>query len=400
MPRQILVVACLLAIAATSNTNSFGLVFAPAAESLGVSVSVLGGLRTIENVAAIIVAILIAPQIDRFQRKYVMLTGYGLATVGALVLVLTAVPAGALVYFMLTGASIMLIIGSLTAMPGDFVSGRGLNRVMGIIIGSVAFTSILVAPVVGSVSERFDWQAGMLVSAGVTSTAFLLTLLVIPGYRVEASDSSSEGLFHRYRLILGQTPVLLMLGNNLLRFAQHGTVMTFTSTVLITRYDLALGRIGQIFALMGIVFFLFSVLCGLMLHVIKTRRVLVWGGLGASGLYVFMLVIHTPIEVMVLCLVVTVGLIAAQVNTGTVAVLRLLPWARGAAMSWNELAVGVGFLLGIGSGSIGLAVGGVSGLGVALVIIALLSVVVSLIALRLSGYTDEEDVRAPGPASS
>jgi predicted MFS family arabinose efflux permease len=395
MPRRVMIAACLLAVAATSNTNSFGLVFARAAEGLGLTVAALGGLRTLENAVSIIVAILVAPMIDRYPRKYVMMLGYGTATLASLTLVLSSSPIGAAAFFMLNGASIMLILGSLTAMPSDFVSGRTLNRVMGLIVGCVAFTSIIIAPIVGSVSERVSWEAGMLVSSSVTGTAFLVTLLLVPGYPVESTGSSPGGFLQRYRVILGQTPLLLMLGNNLFRFAQLGSMMTFTSTILIARFDLPLGRIGLVFAAIGVVFFVCSAGCGMYLHILKTRRVLVWGSLTVAALIFVVLVLESPIYVTLPGIIALIGILAAQVNTGTIAVLRVSPWARGAAMSWNELAAATGSLIGIGLGSIGLAIAGVTGLGAVLCSLAVAGAIVSRVALYLAQYSDEDD--APGP---
>lgn len=395
MPRQVMIAACILAVAATSNTNSFGLVLVRVAEGIGLSVAQLGGLRTLENAASIVVAIMVAPMIDRFPRKYVMLLGYGTATVASLTLVTLSSPIGAGVYFLLNGASIMLIFGSLTAMPSDFVSGRPLSRVMGVIIGCVAFTSIIIAPIVGNVSERVSWEAGILVSSGVTGLAFLIALLVVPSYRVDSTSSVGVGILQRYRVILGQTSLLLMLANNLFRFAQLGGMMTFTSTVLLTRYDMALGRIGLVFAAIGVVFFVFSAGCGLYLHILKTRRVLIWGSLVVAVLMTGVLVFDAPLYVTIPGIIFIVGIIAGQVNTGTIAVLRLSPWARGAAMSWNELAAATGSLTGIGLGSIGLALAGVTGLGIVLFSAAIIGAIMSGIALHISEYSDEDD--APGP---
>jgi predicted MFS family arabinose efflux permease len=408
MPRHVLIAACVLAVAATSNTTSFGLVLAPVAEGLGISVAALGGLRTIENAVSITVAILVAPLIDRFPRKYVMLLGYGSATAASLTLVMSGSATGAVVYFMLNGVSIMLILGSLTAMPSDFVTGRPLNRVMGLIIGSVAFTSIIIAPIVGNVSERVTWESGILVSSAVTGMAFLITLLLIPSYRVSEEDASSGGFIQRYRVILGHTPLLWMLGNNLFRFAQNGAMMTFTSTLLILRFDLPLGRIGLVFAAIGVVFFLFSSTCGMYLHRLKTRRVLIWGGSVVATIMALVLIISVPLYVTVPGIIAIIGLIAAQINTGTIAVLRLSPWARGAAMAWNEVAAATGSLIGIALASFGIAVAGVTGFGVALCGVAIAGALVSHIALAASDYTDEDDVpgttqvrpeRAPQPGT-
>jgi ABC-type transport system involved in multi-copper enzyme maturation permease subunit len=87
----------------------------------------------------------------------------------------------------------------------------------------------------------------------------------------------------------------------------------------------------------------------------KTRRVVVWGSITVALLMAGVLILEAPRSLTVLGIIVIIGLIAGQVNTGTIAVLRVSPWARGAAMSWNELAAASGSLLGIGLGSIGIA---------------------------------------------
>ncbi len=399
MPRSLLLVVCLLALASVSNTNSFGVVFVPAAEGIGLDVAALGGLRTIENLSSIIAALIVAPLIDRFPRKWILLSGFGCGLVGVVILIaLNNVP-GTIIFFVLNGAAMMQIFGSLLAIPSDYIGGRQLNRLMGLIIGSIAFASILVAPAVGNVAERLGWQAGMMVAAGVTLVAFLLSALVVPNYRLPKSADSDLGFIQRYKAILGRKPLLIMLASNLLRFAQLAAILTFLSTVMIQRYDLSLGVIGFIMSGVGVMFFLSSVLSGVLLHWLKTFRILVWGGVIAVILLALMLINELPLVLMIPAVFVFQIVIAAQESTGTIAVIRLAGHSRGAAMSWNELAGGTGALVGIGSGSIGLALGGVTGLGIALTSVAFLATIVSFIALYVSDYQDEPEEN-PRPANA
>jgi predicted MFS family arabinose efflux permease len=391
MPRPLLITVCILALAAVSNTNSFGLVFAPAADGLGLDVAALGGLRTIENLASIVAALIVAPMIDRFPRKWLLLSGYGMATIAVFILILADSVPGTIIFFALNGAAMMQIFGSLMAMPSDFVEGRQLNRLMGLIIGCIAFASILVAPVVGNVADEWGWHAGMLVSSGVTGLALLLTVLIVPTYRLPRTPESTSGFIQRYRAVLDRKPLLIMLGSNLLRFAQLSAILTFLSTVMIHRYGLSLSAIGLIVSGVGVMFFLSSLLSGILLHWLRTFRILVWGGCIAVVLLALMFIAELPLRVMIPVVYVFVIIIAAQENTGTIASLRLAGHARGAAMSWNELAGGMGSLIGIGLGSIGLATADVRGLGVALTLIAAVATLVSFLALWFSRYTDEDE---------
>lgn len=304
---------------------------------------------------------------------------------------------GTIIFFAMNGAAMMQIFGALMAMPSDYVRGRELNRLMGLIIGCIAFTSIIVAPVVGNIADSYGWQAGMVASSLVTGTAFLLTLVFVPTYRLPAAPETPGGFTQRYRAVLDRKPLLIMLGSNLLRFAQLSAILTFLSTVMIQRYDLSLSIIGLIFSGVGVMFFVSSLLSGMLLHWLRTFRILVWGGCVAVLLLALMLINELPLAYMIPAIFVFIVVIAAQENTGTIAALRLAGHARGAAMSWNELAAGIGALIGIGFGSIGLATGDIRGLGIALTSIAAIATLVSFLALWFSNYTDEEG--DPEPAS-
>jgi predicted MFS family arabinose efflux permease len=108
-----------------------------------------------------------------------------------------------------------------------------------------------------------------------------------------------------------------------------------------------------------------------------------------------MLIYHPPLGVMIPATMLFIVVIAAQENTATIAALRLAGDARGAAMSWNELAAGLGSLLGIGSCSIGLAIGGVQGLGIALTSIAVVATASSVFALWYADYRDDPEELQP-----
>jgi MFS transporter, DHA1 family, inner membrane transport protein len=398
MPGRLVLSLCLLAVAATSHTQSFGLVFARAAESLGLTLPQLGGLRTIENASSILVALAVAPLLDRVPRKWTLLLGFCLGVGGVIALVGLGSTTGVVIFFAANGAAIMLVFGSLMALPGDFVGGRALNRVMGLVIGSLAFTSIVIIPIVGRVADARGWHMGMLVSASVGVIALLVTLLLIPRYRLSESPTTSLGFVARYRAIGGNAPLLMMLSTALFRFAQFGAIMTFLSSVLIRRYDLPLSTIGLIFAMNGIVFFVCSASSGALLHVLRTRRVLGHGGLAAGSLAVLALVFDPGVAGTVTCVVAIVGIFAAQENASTIAILRLAPDQRGAAMSWNELVAGAGALIGIGAASIGFQLAAVAGIGVVLATLAVAGGIGSYLVLGRAGDLDRGDVElTPAP---
>jgi predicted MFS family arabinose efflux permease len=398
MPRHLILGLCVLAFAASSNTQSFDLVFARVAEGLGLSLPQLGGLRTLEYAASIIVAILAAPLLDRFPRKWILVLAFGCAGLGVAALVTLDNLIGLVAFFVLNGASVVLAFSTMMALPGDFVGGRSLNRVIGLVIGSLAFTAILVSPLVGRVADAAGWRAGMLVSGGVAFVALLVAIAFVPRYPARSKGPSSSGFVGRYRGIVANRLLVGMLGTAMLRFAQVAGLMTFLSAVLIERYELSLGTIGMIFALAGIMFFAGSVSSGALLHAFRIDRLLGHGGFLAAALFVLMLVTDPGVALMVVGFVALIGVFAAQEAASTIALLRLAPDQRGAAMSGNELVAGVGALVGIGAAALGYQISGVSGIGFVLVTLAVGGGVGSLLVLRRTGSLDDDRPLEPAPS--
>ncbi len=385
---NVLLVACVFfCLTATVNTQTFGLLLAHVADSTGLSIAAMGGLRTLENVATVIVAILLAPHVDRYPRRLPLLVGFACGIAAAITLWAFPTPLGAAAYFLLNGTAVMLTISTALAIPADFLSGRELNRAMGFMIAGFALSEVLFLPVAGQVAEAYGWRASYLLTAALLGAAFGVVLAVLPGSAPQTEQIHGGVSGSGYRRFARNRRLLLLLLSAMLRFAQYAAISTFLSTLLILRFGLRVSSIGEIFALVGIMSFGGSALSGFVLHSGRFWLTLVVGGAVVAFL-TFASVALNPglIATVVLILVVMCGL-ALQENASTLSVLEFSREARGAATALNELSAAAGALMGIGVGSIGLEIAGIRGLGITLSALGLLGALATRAAL---GRRDED----------
>ncbi len=373
LPRRLLFASVFFCFAATINTQTFGLLLVRVAHDTGFSVAAMGGLRTLENVATIVVALLVAPLVDRFPRRIPLSIGFACAVLADVLIASNPSSWIAVAgYLLLNGTAVMLAISSALAIPGEFLSGSALNRAMGFMIAGFALSDILFLPVAGRVADRFGWRFSFLFSGALLCVALLAALLLAPRQRRGGRWAQTTEPASGYRQFLQNRLLLVMLASALTRFAQYGGMTTFLSAVLVARFGLSISTIGLIFALVGVTSFAGSASSGFMLHERAVRRALVEGGIAVAVLTTLALVLHPGVVLTITLVVMVMFGLGLQENASTVTVLALSPERPAAAMSLNELSAAAGALTGIGFGSIGYDVGGVRGMGVVLTCLALL----------------------------
>ncbi len=380
---NVLLVACVFfCLTATVNTQTFGLLLARVADSTGLSIAAMGGLRTLENVATIIVAILLAPHVDRYPRRLPLLAGFACGIAAAITLWAFPTPLGAAAYFLLNGTAVMLTISTALAIPADFLSGRELSRAMGFMIAGFALSEVLFLPVAGQVAETYGWRASYLLTTTLLLVAFCVALAVLPGSVPQVDHIEGVTSGNSYRRFARNRRLLMLLVSAMLRFAQYAALTTFLSTLLILRFGLRVSSIGEIFALVGIMSFGGSAMSGFVLHSGRFWLTLVVGGALVAILTFASVTLNPGLIVTVLVILVVMCGLALQENASTLSVLEFSREARGAATALNELSAASGALIGIGVGSIGLEIAGIRGLGITLTALALLGAVATHAALR------------------
>lgn len=382
LPRRLLFACVFFCFAATLNTQTFGLLLTRIASDTRMSIPAIGGLRTLENVATIVVAVLVAPHADRYPRRLPLATGFVCAIVAALTICAFPTSAGVAVYLMLNGAAVLLCISTTLAIPGDFLTDRGLHRAMGFMIAGFSLSEIVFLPVAGSVATRFGWRSGFLLTSAVLVGALLLALLLAPRSVSSRRRSDDISVKHRYRRFAANNPLMVMLGSAVTRFAQYTAIATFLAAILVTRFDLRIAAIGAIFSLVGATSFSGSAVSGFLVGRERFRLALTEVGLIIALLIVSAFAANPGVVATIALTGFVMFGLSLQENVSTLAVLDLSQEGPGAATSLNELSAAAGALTGIGLGSIGLAVAGVTGFGAVMAVLALLGSIGSRAALR------------------
>lgn len=394
-----LIFACVFfCFTATVNTQTFGLLLARVAGSTGLSVAATGGLRMLENVATIVIAVLLSPHVDRFPRRWPLAAGLGCGFAAALTLFAFPTAIGAAIYFWLNGMGVMLAISTATAIPSDFVSGPRLTRAMGFMIAGFSLSEVLFLPVAGRVADRYGWRSAFLLTAAILLIGAVVALIVVPGRPTARREENS--LTGRYGDLLANRKLLAMLASALLRYAQYGAIGTFLSAVLIARFGISVSSIGAIFSLLGLMAFAGSASSGFFLHAGRLRLALVETGLAIGMLAGGALSLDVPLGVVITLVALIMFGLAVQENASTVAVMELSPEARGAAMSLNELSAAAGTLTGIGLGSLAIALVGTRGLGAVVMCLALGGAIVTWRVLRSDAVLLEGSTESVAAAES
>jgi predicted MFS family arabinose efflux permease len=395
LTRPVLVVLVLSGMSATMNVEVFSLLLSPLADDLGYSVASLGALRAIEEITAVLTALVITPLMDRFPRRTLLLAGFGLMALAAGTAAASVGIVMLLIYFVVDGISKILLFSSVLALPSDLAAGREHDRALGFVIGSFALAGFTVMPLVGILAAASSWRAGYVVSLVFALLTMSLVALVLPVVQPQSRVHASLRAHARSLVALPGFPAALT--GALFRFMLFASVLTYSGAYVIDEHGVSVTRAGFFFSIGALAFLLSSITSGRVIERIGPRHALVTAGVLTAGLLAIALSSGARLAVAGICLVAAVWLMGLLENASTGLLLRLAPHDRGAAMSLNELMAAAGSLLGIGAGAAALRLSGYAGIGALLAAAGLLAGAVTLSALRFDPALRSSRAPAPPP---
>lgn len=370
------------AMTATTNAQVTGLLLTSIADDLDRSVGLVGGLRALSAATALLTAFPLSRVADHYPRKYLIVLGLGLMATAASVAMLAQGLAWFLLYYILAGASDVILFAMLLAAASDYVSGRALDRANGFVIGAFSLPGFIVVPLAGLVSDNFGWRYSYLLSIGLAAGAALLVLAYLPV--VAPSTRPPVSTLRHLRALMARPGLTMILLGNLMRFAALTVLIAYTAAYLIERFDLSDGRAGIYFGFGSVVFLLAAMTSGALLARLGLRRVMLQGGLLiAAGLLIAFLP-GVPGVLAGLGLL-TGALLGVHENGSLGMILRMAPEARGAATSLNEICAALGGIVGSALGGLIIQQTGFGGLGVLLGAVALAAVAFTYLAFELAG---------------
>ncbi|GAA1002109.1 hypothetical protein GCM10009551_075000 [Nocardiopsis tropica] len=327
-------------------------------------VDLIGSLRGLGGVAALLVGVAAAPLLDRLSRSsvaalalLVLAAGCGLSLQGS--------TAAWIAFCLLIGAGTAVLNPALSAMAADrFDSPAASARAATLVSSTMTLTAVLAAPVLALPAVLWGWRADMVAAAVV--------LLVVAAFVARRPDPSGGhtkvSYLQAFRTVRSIPGALDTLAISLLRTLAFMGSLAYIAAAFGARFGIGTGWFSLVWATSGLAFFLGNFLGG---RVMQDRGADRLFGTVVSAILiaaVAMVVLYTAPHVAISWVMVALvsashAVIAAAVTTTLV---RGAGQVRGTVLSLNGAAQSVGVFAGATLGGAALAVGGWTGVGVVL----------------------------------
>ncbi len=356
---------------ATMPASATGIFLPAMAADLGSDAAVVGGLRGLGGIAALICGVLAAPLIDRIARALTISSALLLLAGGAFLAAYGSV-ASVAVFFALAGAAGALsqpAIQSAAADGHDAVTGA---RAASMVTASGALSPMLAGPLLAVPALFWGWR-GDFVAVAISC----VLIAVVAGATLDRRPPA--GLVHpayllAFRLVGGAPGAVPLLLGSTFRGILQFAWLTYLAAFLVERFGASTAELAATWTLGGLSFFILN---------LAVARAIGSGSTGwrarerliAAGLVA--LVVLTPAGLLAPTLplaIVLAGLTAGAhgaIVAGTISlvVAKYTP-IRGAVLGLNAAGANLGLFAGAAIGAVALAWAGYSGLTVTLAVLA------------------------------
>jgi DHA1 family inner membrane transport protein len=323
-------------------------------------VSVVGSLRGLGGIAALVVGVVLAPALDRVPRAYAAAAGLLVLAVAALLGTAPALVAVA-GFCLLVGTATSILNPALSALAADrYADPATAGRAATLVGATTSMTAMLAAPVVAVPAMFWGWRAPLI---GVAAAAVLCALALC---RVqEHGDSGGRpvpgtGYLRSLGAVLSRRPTTVPLFVSLLRTTAFMGWLAYVAAFYDERFGLSPGTFTLVWTLSGGAFFLGNLIAGRILaRLDRLRRI---GGVALGGCVVgvaaqLLLVEATALPVALTGSVLLAAGHAAVAAAVTTLLVRGTHALRGTALGLNGAAQSLGVFAGAALAGLALAVG-------------------------------------------
>lgn len=329
-----------------------GLLLIDIAATFGVSVGVMGQIRTVSAAVGMFGALLMGALSVRYRHKSLLLAGLlflGLSTLGCAF----SPDFGAMLFmFSLSGVAGVMANPMSTALVGELLPVEKRAGTVGWMIGASALAYLVGAPVIAFVEGLGGWRTAFLVF--VLPTSILSLALAHFGIPVEPGDhgrvSGVVSYSEAFRAVFTNTSAVACLLGSLLVMAVWSTHLAFSASFIRQRFMVSTGFASVSTIVGAFSFIVGSVTSGRIVNRIGRKRVTSLTAAPAGG---FLLLYYSVSNLWVALLL---GWAAALVNgmlssANSNLTLEQVPGHRGTMMSINASAGSLGATIGTGVGS-------------------------------------------------
>ena len=328
-----------------------GLLLIDIAATFGVSVGVMGQIRTVSAAVGMFGALLMGALSVRYRHKSLLLAGLlflGLSTLGC---AFSPDFGAMLLMFSLSGVAGVMGNPMSTALVGELLPVEKRAGTVGWMIGASALAYLVGAPVIAFVEGLGGWRTAFLVF--VLPISILSLALAHFGIPVKPGDhgrvSGVVSYSEAFRAVFTNTSAVACLLGSLLVMAVWSTHLAFSASFIRQRFMVSTGFASVSTIVGAFSFIVGSVTSGKIVNRIGRKRVT---SLTAAPAGVFLLLYYSVSNLWVALLL---GWAAALVNgmlssANSNLTLEQVPGHRGTMMSINASAGSLGATIGTGVG--------------------------------------------------
>ncbi|MEE2058520.1 MFS transporter [Rhodococcus artemisiae] len=344
----------------------------PIAEAAEQEASVVGALRGLGGVAALIVGIALAPFIARWSAPHTTSAALVLLSAASLIATLGTLPALVLFCIGIGVATAVLTPTLLTIATTTFTRDGDSGRAATIVTATQSLAAVLAAPVIGGIGLWNGWHGALWVTAGTAAIIAILILRAESGSGGGSTPLRYAEAFHRLR---HRRDLLALIGIAFLRTTAFMGYLAFLAVYYHDRFALNPVSFTLIWTLSGASFFTGNYLAGRWARgTAPRRRRLLYVGLLCAAVAV--IIVFTT-EWLPFALIATAvmgfshAIVAALVTTQ---IAERGEELTPSAYSINAAGMSLGVFTGALVASIGLNLGGGVGVAISLVVPTLVAI--------------------------
>ena len=211
-----------------------GLLLIDIANSFNISVGIAGQIRTIAAFSEMIFGLIMGLLAVRYRYKRLLLTGLFLITLSSIGSSLAPNLTLLMILYPLSGIGIAMIGPMTLTLVGEYFPVEKRTYIVGLMVGILAASYTIGAPIVSYISGNGDWRLPMRWYAfPLASTAFIATLLLIPNRKEQENMiHNNNDFFSGYRILLSEKSALACLLGGALYMAAQVIPLSFGSSYL------------------------------------------------------------------------------------------------------------------------------------------------------------------------
>lgn len=366
------------------------------ADDTGTDEALVGTLRGLGGLAALVVGVALAPLIARWPAPRVTASALGVLSIACIVGSVSALDGTAglpgLVVFCvgIGAATAMLTPALLRIATSAFADAGDSGRAATLVTATQSLAAVLAAPIIGVIGLAWGWHGALWVAAALAASAVILFLRKRPA---DAVTRRPLGYRESFQLLRRRRDLMALIAIAALRTSSFMGYLAFLAVRFHEQHGLDAVTFTLVWTLSGASFFAGNYLAGRWARAARARGPLLVGGLAAATAAVLVVFLTSSLAVSLIATVVmgfAHAVVSAQVTT--------LIAHRGEelitpAFSVNAAGMSLGVFAGAFFGGVGLSLAGSAGLAIALAlpsVVALTLIRPALRARRISVATAQE----------